>query len=144
MSGNPLWAVPLAALSDTRERPIFSASRRPPPAVASVSAPKVPPTPPSAPQAELRLLLVGTVSGGDLSFGIFIDQTSKAVLRLKVGEDYQGWRLRSVHSREVILARDEFSETLKFQKQAEGPSAISRTVAESAARRSSSHTPQYD
>src|SRR5580693_3741706 len=29
-SGNPLWAVPLSVLTATQERPIFSASRRPP------------------------------------------------------------------------------------------------------------------
>src|ERR1700736_2657436 len=29
-TGNPLWSVPLSALSATQERPIFSASRRPP------------------------------------------------------------------------------------------------------------------
>src|SRR5258708_33146709 len=32
-TGNPLWAVPLDALSMTRERPLFSPSRRPPPPV---------------------------------------------------------------------------------------------------------------
>src|SRR5216684_625555 len=29
--GNPLWALPLKQLSTTRDRPIFSPSRRPPP-----------------------------------------------------------------------------------------------------------------
>src|SRR5260370_28531144 len=29
-SGNPLWSVPLSVLTATQERPIFSASRRPP------------------------------------------------------------------------------------------------------------------
>src|SRR5690348_5378824 len=29
-TGNPLWSIPLSALAATRERPIFSASRRPP------------------------------------------------------------------------------------------------------------------
>ena len=29
-SGNPLWSVPLSALTATQTRPIFSASRRPP------------------------------------------------------------------------------------------------------------------
>src|ERR1700731_1377944 len=28
--GNPLWGIPISALDATRERPIFSASRRPP------------------------------------------------------------------------------------------------------------------
>jgi hypothetical protein len=30
-SGNPLWAVPIKDLSQTRDRPIFTPSRRPPP-----------------------------------------------------------------------------------------------------------------
>jgi hypothetical protein len=142
--GNPLWAVPLATLSDTLERPIFSRSRRQPPAVPSVSASKAPPIPPSPTNAELRLSLVGTVSGGDQSLGIFVDQTSKATLRLKVGEDYQGWRLRSVHGREVTMARGELSETLKFPQPGEGAAVVGPTVAESAARRGSSHTQEYD
>src|SRR6202040_3268882 len=29
-SGNPLWSIPLSVLTATQERPIFSASRRPP------------------------------------------------------------------------------------------------------------------
>jgi general secretion pathway protein N len=143
-SGNPLWAIPFATLSDTHERPIFSPSRRPPPAVDSVSAPKAPPMPRSPPQVELRLSLVGTVSGGDRNLGIFVDQTSKATLRLKVGEDYQGWRLRSVHAREVTMARGELSETLKLPRPGEGAAAAGPTFAESAARRGSSHTQEYD
>jgi hypothetical protein len=143
--GNPLWAVPFATLSDTRERPIFSPSRKPPPeVVSSVAAPKAPPVPPSPPQVELRLSLVGTVSGGDQRFAIFVDQTSKATLRLKVGEDYQGWRLRSVHGREVTMAHGELSETLKFPQPGEGAAGVGRTLAESAVRRGSSHTQEYD
>lgn len=145
MSGNPLWAVPLATLSDTLERPIFSGSRRPPaPAVVSASAPKAQPMPPSPPQVELRLSLVGTVSGDDQSLGIFVDQTSKATLRLKLGDDYQGWTLRSVHGREVTMARGELIETLKFPRSGAAAPAIGRTLAESAVRRGSSHTPDYD
>src|SRR4051794_9583272 len=33
-SGNPLWAIPLKSLSFTRERPLFTPSRRPPAPVA--------------------------------------------------------------------------------------------------------------
>jgi general secretion pathway protein N len=144
MRGNPLWAVPFATLSDTRERPIFSASRRPPPAAVSVAAPEAASPPPSPPQVELQLSLVGTVSGGDQSIGIFVDPASKATLRLKVGQDYQGWRLRSVDGREVTMARGDVSETLKLPKQGEGAPPIGQTVVESAVRHGSSHTPQYD
>jgi general secretion pathway protein N len=92
----------------------------------------------------LRLVLVGTVIGGDQSIGIFFDENSKATLRLKLDADYQGWRLRSVHRREVIMARGELTETLELTKSGPGLPATGTAVAESAARRGSSHTAQYD
>jgi general secretion pathway protein N len=108
-SANPLWAIPLTTLSTTRERPIFSASRRPPPpAVPQVTVAKAPPAAPKPPRVERpQLSLVGTIAGSDQSFGIFVDQATKAVLRLKIGEDYQGWRLSAVQGRETTLVRDQ-------------------------------------
>jgi len=145
MRGNPLWTVPLTTLSETGERPIFSASRRPPPPVISAPAANAPLLPPpSSPQPELRLVLVGTVIGGDQSIGIFFDENSKATLRLKLEADYQGWRLRSVHRREVIMARGELTETLELTKSGVGSPATATAVAESAVKRGSSHTAQYD
>lgn len=145
MRGNPLWATPLTALSMTSERPIFSASRRPPPPPAiSISASKALPVPPSQPPVELRLVLVGTVVSSDQSVGIFVDETSKVTLRLKLDEDYQGWRLGSVNRREVTMVRGELTETLKFPKSGEGSPPIGPVVAESPVRRGSSHTAQYD
>src|SRR5476649_297820 len=41
VSGNPLWSVPLSVLTATQERPIFSASRRPPPR--AVAGPRIEP-----------------------------------------------------------------------------------------------------
>jgi hypothetical protein len=113
LSANPLWAIPLAQLSATRERPVFSPSRRPPPAAvaaepATVKAPTVrkkgPETPP--------LALVGTIASAEEGFGIFLDQSTKAAIRLKVGEDYQGWKLRSVQGRETALEKDQQLVTL--------------------------------
>jgi general secretion pathway protein N len=145
MRGNPLWAVPLAALPDTNERPIFSASRRrPPPPELAAPALKALPMPPSPPPVELRLVLVGTVVGSDQSVGIFVDETSKATLRLKLDDDYQGWKLSSVNRREVTMVRAERTETLTFPKAGGATSATGTAVAESAVRRGSSHTAQYD
>lgn len=113
LSANPLWAIPLSALSGTRDRPIFSVSRRPiPPAVAPAAVPKVVAAPkPSEPERP-QLSLVGTIASGDEGFGIFMDQSTKEALRLKVGEDYQGWRLQSVHGREATLEKDQKVVTL--------------------------------
>ncbi len=114
-SGNPPWEIPLAVLTSTRERPVFSSSRRPSPvAVAQVAAAK-PPPPAKPPQDDRpQLSLVGTVTGGDQSFGIFVDQTSKAALRLRVGEEHHGWRLRAVQGREATFARDQQTIVLNF------------------------------
>jgi hypothetical protein len=105
--GNPLWAIPLKDLSVTRERPIFSPSRRPPPAVVA-AAPYVPPPPPTAPAGPQRpqLVLVGTVVNAKEGFGIFLDQTTNTVVRLKTGEGHNGWIMLSVHGREATLQKD--------------------------------------
>lgn len=107
LSDNPLWGIPLKTLSNTRDRPVFSPSRRPPPEVTAepVMARPVPPRkveiePPS-------LSLVGTIAGGDDSFGIFLDQSTKAALRLRIGDDFQGWRLRIINGREATMQKDE-------------------------------------
>ncbi|HZR77328.1 hypothetical protein [Bradyrhizobium sp.] len=115
-SANPLWAIPLATLTTTRDRPIFSPSRRPPPP-AAVPAPVAvaqPPRPKPAKVERPQLALVGTIAGADQSFGIFVDQATKAALRLKIGEEYQGWRLRDVAPREVTLVHDEETAVLSL------------------------------
>jgi general secretion pathway protein N len=132
-SANPLWAIPLANLSNTRERPIFSSSRRPPPpAVASIPAPKAPP-PPKPPTVERpQLSLVGTIAGIDEGFGIFVDQITKVALRLKIGEDYQGWKLRSVQGREVTLERDRQTTILSLPAPAAGAAGPASLQADNA------------
>jgi hypothetical protein len=133
-SANPLWAIPLANLSNTRERPIFSSSRRPPPpAVASVTVAKPPPPPPKPARVERpQLSLVGTIAGGDESFGIFVDPTTKAGLRLKIGEDFQGWKLRSVQGREVTLERDQQTAILSLPAPGTAAAGPVRVQAENA------------
>ena len=115
LSANPLWAIPLTALSGTRDRPIFSPSRRPPaPAVAPAAASKVAAAPKPRERERPQLNLVGTIASGEEGFGIFMDQSTKAAVRLKVGEDYQGWKLRSVQGREAILEKDQLVYTLEL------------------------------
>ena len=106
-AGNPLWAVPLSSLTVTRERPLVSASRRPPapPVVARPVAPARPAPPrPSEPQRP-QLSLVGTVAGAD-GIAVFIDQSNQSVVRLRTGEGHDGWVLRTIGPREVTLQND--------------------------------------
>ncbi|MGA7938425.1 MAG: hypothetical protein WCA43_00840, partial [Bradyrhizobium sp.] len=109
LSANPLWAMPIKQFSATRDRPIFLPSRRPPAAVSAVTVAKaiVPPRPKEPEQPQLSL--VGIISGDDDKFGIFIDQSTKAVLRLRVGEDFQGWKLQSVQGREAVFQKNQLS-----------------------------------
>jgi hypothetical protein len=116
LTGNPLWAVPLSSLSATRARPIFSPSRRPPPP-AVVAAPYVPPavrlSKPAEPDHPL-LSLMGTVVGESEGVGVFLDQGTKGFLRLKTGQDHQGWILRSVREREATFEKDRLTATLSL------------------------------
>ena len=111
-SANPRWGIPLAELSGTRERPIFSASRRPPPVAAIAETAPVKPPPRKKEIEPPQLSLVGTIASIDEGFGIFIDQSSKAAVRLKVGDDHQGWKLRQIRGREVTMEKDDRSAVL--------------------------------
>jgi general secretion pathway protein N len=105
-AGNPLWAVPLRVLTATSERPLFSPSRRPPPAavaaVPSAAAVRAPARP-AAPDHPL-LTLLGTVIGTSEGIGVFVDQQNKTVIQLKDGQEHDGWTLQSVHERDVVFA----------------------------------------
>jgi len=113
-SGNPLWGMPLRVLTATRERPLFSPSRRPP-APPVVAAPPVPPRPVAAKPPEPErppLTIVGTIVGGSDAIAVFIDQTTNNVIRIHAGQDHDGWILRSVHGREAFFEKDERKATL--------------------------------
>jgi hypothetical protein len=123
LSANPLWAMPLKQFSATRDRPIFLPSRRPPaPQVAVappsrvVAVPKEPERPP--------LSLVGTIVGDEDKFGIFVDQSTKAVIRLRVGEDFGGWNLRSIQGREASLEKNQKTVVLALPQPSSSEAAI--------------------
>ena len=109
--GNPLWAIPLDSLSATRERPLFSPSRRPPSVAVAVPPPPPPPPKVEAPE-QPQLSLVGTVIGSAGRIGVFTDQATKAVVRLSIGEGHDGWILQAIDEREATLERDRRDVTL--------------------------------
>ena len=112
-SGNPLWAIPLSALTATRERPLFLPSRRAPaPAVAGTPVVAAPPPPPPAEPEQPPLTLVGAIASETEGFAVFLDQATNNVIRLKVGQDHQGWVLRSVKGREATLEKNKLTTTL--------------------------------
>jgi hypothetical protein len=117
----PYGGVPLADLRVTVERPLFSPSRRPPPAplaVPPVIASPLPPPRAIEPQRP-ALALLGTIIGERNKIAVFLDETTKDTVRLRVGQDHAGWTLRSVHGRAVDLQKDHRIETLSFEPEAD-------------------------
>jgi hypothetical protein len=106
---NPLWDIPLTSLASTRERPIFSRSRRPPAVIAAPS-----PAQPSllaVPETKPPVALVGAIAAGKDGIAIFVDAKTQAVFRLKTGESHSGWTLLTVAAREVKLQKQGQSAT---------------------------------
>jgi len=122
--GNPLWSVPLSALTATQERPIFSASRRPPQraVIAPVAEVENAPVPPKPVEGPPPLALVGAVVGEGDSIAVFIDRATLKTIRLRPGEAHAGWVLSSVLRREVTLKKDDRTETIGL-KAIDGPAA---------------------
>jgi len=109
---NPVLAIPLSQLSMTRDRPIFSASRRPPaPPALPVVAKPVEPAKPTHLETP-PFVLVGTVAGEDSGIAVFVEQSTENSIRLRLNESHQGWTLRSIKGREVTLLKDQKSSVL--------------------------------
>ena len=111
-AGNPVLAIPLSKLSMTRDRPIFSPSRRPPMVAAPpVMARQVEPAKPAEPENP-PLVLVGTVAGEDSGIAVFVELASENTVRLRINESHQGWTLNSIVGREVTLLKGRKSSVL--------------------------------
>jgi len=98
---NALWSTPLSSLAATRERPIFSPTRRAPPAPVKLVSAQAPLA------AQPPLALVGAIAGDHEGIAIFLDGTTKTIIRMKTGESRAGWMLQAVKAREAILQKDE-------------------------------------
>jgi hypothetical protein len=103
--GNPLWGIPMSALTATRERPVFSPTRRPPAPPPDPTPAVEPPPPPAVPEQPL-LTLVGTATGETDNVAVVFDQTTKKLIRLHAGEAVSGWRLRAIDSRAMTVEKD--------------------------------------
>lgn len=106
-AANPLWAIPLGRLTETRNRPVFSQTRRPRPLVPPMKPlATVGPAPKPFEPEKPPLSLVGTVAGGEGGgIGLFVNTADKSVVRLRAGENHRGWVLRLVRPHQVELAK---------------------------------------
>ena len=99
---SPLAAQPLDRLSATRERPLFSPTRRPPPPPPPVvAAPEPPPPPPP------DVALFGIVMDGDEVHAVVRAGPAEKVMRVRVGDDIGGWKVAQIDGRRLILSLDD-------------------------------------
>jgi len=99
---NPLEAQPLDRLSATRERPLFSPTRRPTP-------PPPPPPPEAAPVAVVpqppNVQLFGIVVDDDGARAI-VRSGAEKVDRVQIGDDIGGWKVSQIEGRRLVLSLD--------------------------------------
>jgi hypothetical protein len=96
---SPLAAQPLDRLSVTRERPLFSPTRRPPPPPPQVAA--APPPPPAPPP---NVALFGIVMDGDEARAVVRAGPTEKIMRVGIGDDIGGWKVAQIEGRRLVLA----------------------------------------
>jgi len=115
---NPVAGVALSELTATRERPVFTPSRRPPsPApsrevvVAAAPPPQrvVPPTPPP-------FSLVGTVISRTVNIAIVKYDRTTEVIALKLGDIREGWTVSNIERGAVHLRIGDRNLEIALQK----------------------------
>jgi general secretion pathway protein N len=109
IAGNPLWTIALSDLAETQARPLFSSSRRPPAPAVVAALPPLPVKPASAAPSEPDhplLTLVGTTVGEAVEIGVFIDQASHDVIRIRAGEAHGGWTLSAISGRAAMFEKE--------------------------------------
>jgi hypothetical protein len=116
-AGNPLWALPLSTLSGTRDRPLFSPSRRPPiVAVPIVTTPPkqeaLAPPPPERP----LITLMGTIVSPEASLAVLQGSNAETISRLRVGQMNDGWRVQGIASRSIVVEKGEQSVELRLPR----------------------------
>jgi general secretion pathway protein N len=99
-----LAAQTLERLSVTRERPLFSPTRRPPPPppLPVVSRPELP-APPSPPTVHL----FGIVVDAEGAHAIVRNGTSGPMVRVRIGDEVGGWKVSQIEGRKLVLSLDD-------------------------------------
>jgi general secretion pathway protein N len=113
--GNPLWGISLQSLRATRERPLFTPSRRPP--MPAVIAPRTEPVETVSAVVEPEqppLNLLGIVTGAAEGYAVFVNTATHDIVRLKTGEGHDGWILQSVSGRAAVLEKNHRTATVSL------------------------------
>ena len=126
---NPLHSIAVEEMSAMVERPLFNQTRAPPPPVVV--------DPPLDPVAEVEpqvvedttgpqdFTLLGVSINGGERFALVRYNKTNEVFRLKSGQYLSDWELRSVESKEIVIARADAELTIRlFDASREAPRAM--------------------
>ena len=99
---NPLEAQPLDRLSTTRDRPLFSPTRR------------ATPPPPSPPPEQPPVAIVPEPPNLTLSGIVMDDEGARAIIRssatkadrVQIGDDIGGWKVVQIEAKRLVLSLD--------------------------------------
>jgi len=100
---SPLAAQPFDRLSATRERPLFSPTRRPPAPPPEIAAPPPPPPPPPT------IVLLAVVMDGEEARAVVRAGPEAKIMRVGIGDDIGGWKVGQIEARQLVLSRDDRS-----------------------------------
>jgi general secretion pathway protein N len=101
---NPLERQTLGQLSTTRERPLFSPTRRPPAKpVAPVVSRSEPPPPPPPPPSVVVLGIVSEDGDGRAAIRSGDKSAGGKVMRVRVGDAVAGWKVERIEPRRLFL-----------------------------------------
>ena len=92
---------PLDELQATRERPLFSPTRRPPEIAAEPEA-----APPITESVSLPFELTGIALGDEIRIAILHNKTTNEELRVREGDKVDDWMLETVADRFILLRGD--------------------------------------
>ncbi len=125
----------MESLHASRDRPLFSATRRPPPPVFQ-EAPKVS-EPVSVAQAsepeKPQITLIGVAHGHSIDMAVLVDETNKSLMRLRVGQSVRGWIVLGVNARAATLEKGEQQVKLELPARNTETAAAPLSPAEAAA-----------
>lgn len=104
---NPVELQPLRELAVTRDKPLFSPTRQPPPKPVAPVARQEPPAPPPPPPS---VVVLGIVSeNGNGRAAIRAGGASDKVTRVRTGDDVGGWTVERIEPRRLVLTQGERS-----------------------------------
>ncbi len=85
----------------------------------------MPPAQPAAEPEKPQVTLVGVVHGPLIDVAVFVDETNKSLLRLRVGQSVRGWIVHALVARAATLEKAE--QQVKLELPARSAVATVRT-----------------